>query len=293
MKKTFLLSVQVLLVLCLFVTVGCKEEEDKAPTCSIVSPTNNAEFFSGEMVSVSVTADAVNSIIVDVQLYIDNVGYGSTKTFPYNFSINAKDLSVGAHTLKAVVISDKGLKGEATLSVNIMNNVTTETKLEIGMEYQGGIIFYLDASEKHGLIAAKKDQGLGEIEWSNGSNWDKETKAIGTAIGTGKSNTATIVYEFFGIGIGNYAAKICDDLVLEGYNDWFLPSKDELELVYQSRELIGGFSQTTYWSSSADAYNSGGYYPEFKYAWNQNFISGSQSTSGKDNIYRVRAIREF
>ena len=290
MKKTLLFSVHAILFLCLFVTVACKKEEkDKAPTCSISSPANGAVFFSGEMVSVAVTADAINSIIVEVQLYIDNVGYGSTKTFPYNFSINAKDLSVGTHTLKAVAISDKGLKGEATFGINIVNKVTTETVLEIGMEYQGGIIFYLDASGKHGLIAAKKDQGLGEIEWSNGSNynWDDEINATGTAIGTGKSNTAAIVSK---LGSNGKAAKICDDLILEGYIDWFLPSKDELELVYQSRELIGGFSQTTYWSSSASPESS---YSSYYYAWSQNFISGSQSTPLKYNIYRVRAIREF
>jgi len=110
-------------------------------------------------------------------------------------------------------------------------NVSTQMRLEnmtiaIGKTYQGGIIFYIDGSGAHGLIAAPKDQSAG-IVWWNGSFID--TGGTGTAVGTGQPNTDTIIAAQ---GEGNYAASLAANLVLNGYSDWFLPSRDELNLLY-------------------------------------------------------------
>jgi hypothetical protein len=146
--------------------------------------------------------------------------------------------------------------------------------------YQGGIKFYVDNTGQHGLIAAPNDQSIG-IEWSYGSFI--LTNAIGTAIGTGKANTSTIVTT---IGVGSYAAKICDDLVLNGYDDWFLPSKDELDTLYKQRNMVGGFAHSYYWSSSESSASS---------AWTQDFMSGIQDSGPTklSNDLNVRAIRAF
>lgn len=49
----------------------------------------------------------------------------------------------------------------------------------------------------------------------------------------------------------NRGAKICNDLVLNGYSDWFMPGRDKLNKIYLNRYLIGGFSNVgNYWSSS-------------------------------------------
>ena len=76
-----------------------------------------------------------------------------------------------------------------------------------------------------------------------------ETGATGTAIGTGQANTTAIVTTQ---GAGSYAAQLCNDLTVGGYNDWFLPSKDELDLMYENLYLqeVGGFTDDYYWSSS-------------------------------------------
>lgn len=166
---------------------------------------------------------------------------------------------------------------------------------KIGKNYQGGIIFYLDKTGKHGLIATPTDQG--KAVWCNNCLDWKTNKLIGltmigtdTAVGTGKANTAAIVKAQ---GAGSYAAKLCDDLVLNGYDDWFLPSKDELNLLYNA---IGkGFSERSwfdsYWSSSE--YDSDN-------AWIQSFINvemlskySSQEYFRKDNFPSVRAVRAF
>ncbi len=131
-------------------------------------------------------------------------------------------------------------------------NFTTSSH-EIGENYQGGKIVYIlqpnnigfEANVTHGLIVATTDQSTG-IQWDNGSSL--RTGASGSAVGTGNSNTITIVYSQ---GTGNYAARLCYDLVLNGYSDWYLPSIDELSQLYLNRTLIGGLTtRLTHWSSS-------------------------------------------
>jgi len=152
--------------------------------------------------------------------------------------------------------------------------------LHVGQACQGGIIAYIDETGKHGLIAAPKDQSAG-IPW--GGNF--VTGARGTAIGTGKSNTEKIIQMQ---GTWSCAAKLCDDLVLNGYDDWFLPSKDELNVLCRNRATIGGFSYgSIYWSSSE--YN-------VNVAYSQDFGNGVQyyNNKGSKTIkWRVRAVRAF
>ena len=155
----------------------------------------------------------------------------------------------------------------------------SETQLAVGLYYQGGIIAYLDDTNLHGLIAAPEDQSTG-IQWYDGNSI--VTDATGTTIGTGQSNTKAIVQAQ---GLGAYAAKLCDDLVLNGYSDWYLPSKDELNMLYQNRHLIGGLSDAYYWSSSENTNSI--------YAWCQYFANGGQTNVNKNFICRVRAVRTF
>ncbi|MEO6405008.1 MAG: DUF1566 domain-containing protein [Ferruginibacter sp.] len=156
---------------------------------------------------------------------------------------------------------------------------------QIGDSYQGGKIVYIFqpgdsgyiSGQVHGIIAAASDQGTG-IQWYNGSFI---TTGAGTWIlGFGNANTNKIV---IAQGAGSYAAKLCYDLVLNGYSDWYLPSKDELNKLYINRIAIGGFSGA-YWSSTENGNTQ---------AWYQVFTNGAQAILSKDNVFGVRPVQSF
>lgn len=169
--------------------------------------------------------------------------------------------------------------------------------LEIGDFHEGGVIFYLDGNGG-GLVCAIENQvsSGSTIQWYyDGYGY---TDATGEAVGTGKSNTAEIIETQ---GNGHYAAKVCDDLVLNGYDDWFLPSIGELEEMWSNRVKInetcvaeGGerFWGGIWWSSTE--YN--GYYA-YRTNLSTSFWSGGISDksgiSDQFGSFWVRAVREF
>jgi hypothetical protein len=158
---------------------------------------------------------------------------------------------------------------------------TTIATLSIGAHYQGGIIFYLDTAGMHGLVCADSDQ-VSFTDWGCAGNAIPGADA--TVIGTGLQNTIDIT--------GNcnsstsYAAYICDSIVLNGYDDWFLPSKEELKSLYNNLKLngIGNFSNAAYWSSTEMNAN---------FAWQVIFTNGVTQGSNKNNQAAVRAVRVF
>lgn len=156
---------------------------------------------------------------------------------------------------------------------------------EVGEAHQGGYVAYVFESgdqgyvegEFHGLITTKIDQAL-ENEWGcigtlvGASNSD---------IGNGSNNTSLILANCSEVEI---AAKICNDFSFGGYDDWYLPSRDELNKLYENKDLIGGFANASYWSSTEQ---------DEDFVWGQSFNIGSQFLISKDNTFRVRAIRKF
>lgn len=187
------------------------------------------------------------------------------------------------------------IRNELADSIALLRNEIPDVKkYSVGDFAHGGVVFWVDETGQHGLVAAKED--IGSIQWYNGTNTD--TEANGSGVYSGEMNTLLIVADQ-GSNSKTYAAGLCAEYnVLEDgvtYGDWYLPSKAELDLLYQNKEIIdtkatenGGSSFTSdyYWSSTEVANNN-------NYAEVQDFSNGEQSIYFKNSDYNVRAIRAF
>ena len=135
-----------------------------------------------------------------------------------------------------------------------------------------------------GLIAASSNQATSN-GGSVGAPWGCTTVQIpgasGQAIGTGMQNTIDIEAGCTTPGI---AADICANLTLNGYSDWFLPSRYEMQEMYLNKNIIGSFGNNFYWTSTESG-NS--------YAYLVQFSNGYEWQLNKNNSESVRAIRAF
>lgn len=148
----------------------------------------------------------------------------------------------------------------------------------------GGIIFYLDG-QGGGLEAAPASEEMSSM-WGCATDYPCTTFVDGTssAVGTGQENTTLIVNA---IPSNEYpGAGYCSELVYNGFDDWYMPSKDELNLMYQNLQVseLGEFTNSMYWSSTEVGAGN---------AWLQDFFDGTQMSVEKDFLGHVRPIRSF
>jgi hypothetical protein len=148
----------------------------------------------------------------------------------------------------------------------------------------GGIVFYDKGQYTDGwryMEAAPVD--LGSSGWGGFSG--KIIAGIETGIGSGKRNTELIIEALNRKSESGKAAQLCKAYILNGFSDWFLPSKDELNLIYTNlkQNSLGGFAREWYWSSSQGDYS----------AWGQRFNDGYQDTNATNRPNSVRAVRAF
>jgi hypothetical protein len=149
----------------------------------------------------------------------------------------------------------------------------------------GGWIFYDKGRMLNGwryLEAAPRESELA-AQWGA---YRQNVNGTFTGLGTGKQNTQKILNFMRESGELGMAAQLCNDLFIEGFEGWFLPSQGELDLMYKNLKVkgLGGFGNGDYWSSSEDGSS---------YAWRQRFSDGYQATSSKTYSDSVRAVRQF
>jgi hypothetical protein len=163
------------------------------------------------------------------------------------------------------------------IGVQLMAQNNSTSVHRIGEKFGGGIIFYIDETGQHGLIAAPFDQSYG-IKWGCAHN-----KINANTLNDGVLNTIVIIRNCG----KETAAGICSDLGIGGFNDWYLPSLNELALLYQNRMKVDGLTTGDYWSSTE--YTKGG-----NDSWAIHFgRNGKNFYYNKNERYYVRAIRKF
>ena len=228
----------------------------------------------------------------------------SPKAFSLSFNTtdqgpNNKNLSLKVRPIRAIGDWIMGCMDEAACNYNPDANMADGscayaeqgydcdgniTEYVIGMEAEGGIVFYVDESGEHGLVAAIEDLNS-EYEWGC---FETQLSLFNvTFFGSGLQNTLGIVTECSETPIAASEALAYES---EGYTDWYLPSFEELEEMYNtigngvSDGNIGGFENNWYWSSSGNLNND---------AWAFNFDDGSEYNHYKSNTFLVRVIRAF
>lgn len=174
----------------------------------------------------------------------------------------------------------------------------------IGEEYRGGIVFYVDETGQHGLIASKRDVLSDGVQWRNGPSGNKVTNARADGIGAGETNTRVIIaeqtidnqkgtfaalkavsFQVLSDGITPCQTPIANDSMC--YGGWYLPGAFELQLMHTHLQEanLSSLAPDLYWSSTeANASK----------AWLINFSTGELIASDKSNTSaRVRAISHF
>lgn len=257
------------------------------------SSENNIEFYNGSgwyKLSTNLIASPIagthlltgTQIVWNWNTVLGATGYKWSTINDYNSATNmGTDTSKAETGLTPGIIYTRYIWAYNTCGISPVTTLN-QTFVYVGQSYGGGKVFYVNETNQQGLISATTDQSTG-IQWYNGSY--TMTGAMATSIGTGNTNTQSIISSQG--NSGSYAAKLCADLVLNGYNDWFLPSVDELNQMYQQKSAIGDFDSAYYWTSSEVNGTSGAM------AFIQHFAYGGQGGTSKNYQAHVRAVRIF
>jgi hypothetical protein len=221
-------------------------------------------------------------------------GIRGTVSGPGSGEITVTGLTNGEdYTFTVTAINENGTSAPSSASNSVTPNVA------VGDLLQGGVVYYVaptptdldgDGKVDIGLICAVEDQSAA-INWILGGDTQSTVNGnTSTAIGTGQTNTNAMMNQ---AGYTGGAAQVAEDYSVTDngvtYNDWFLPSLEELNEMYSQKNSIEAAAGVTpfgtnYWSSSEN--NS-------SRAKSVDMSSGNDSNTYKSSQYSVRAIRTF
>jgi len=229
----------------------------------------------------SVTSDGGSNVYTMGLCWSSNPNPTISNSFTTSFSTAMTGLSPNTMYYYKAYATNKAGTGYG-------NQISFNSGYPMGSTHEGGLVFYNDGNA-HGLVCAPSDQVIKTAKWGCEGSTIGGTSA---AVNTGSANTNAIVA---GCSAAGKAARVCYDLVVNSYSDWYLPSTGELNLMYVNLHTQGmggfpGFStdyNPDYWSSTEK---------DKDYAWGFDFLSGSPASDYKESslfFFNVRAVRSF
>ena len=270
---------------------------------------------TGEIKSISTTSNITTSKTESSSIST-NISTPKTKSTSSTSNITTSKPESSSVSTNVSTPKTRSTLSTSSISIprtsNFSTSSTSKTTTTYGKTYNigdtgpgGGIIFYYseagfdvyepDGSVKkcHYLEVSKFD--LGDIRWCTQRNYNASCCDITTLtdVGTGRINTFKIIKSSH--KGGRITKENCAALACHSYStattktgDWFLPSKDELNLLYQNlgkRVMLSNTTNNDYYWSSSQSFNN--------YSWHQSFSDGCQYTNGKNSTSSVRAVRAF
>lgn len=238
----------------------------------------------------SATSVSIGSSVINTSAILE-VSSNSKGFLPPRMTASQRNAINSPSQGLIIYCTNCGIKGELNVfngsEWTLFDGSNTTTPIDIGSNYGGGIVTYIFQEgdigfirgQLHGLIVATSDivvNGNTSFPWNNGSF----VANTSTLIGTGLTNTEAIISNQ---GVGNYAAYLARNFNANSYTDWYLPSRDELNIIFSNSSISGvSISQNYYWTSS-DAGS---------YAYWQ-FPGYNSAQWFKSGLGRVRPIRSF
>lgn len=269
MKYLLLIPLSIILFGC---PKSTEVEPDESITIGFTSPvagqsiSNNTE--------IPITAKPSGEI-KKIEYFLDGVSIGSVISDPYTLKWTPKDIIGGDHIITAVAISSKNNEFKSEQKILI--------KLNLGDEFKGGKIFQLTGVNS-GLISSIKDLQVGSAITFT---WGPSGTLIGANSNSGKENTAKIAAVSTTENQSAYHFK--SGYQYNGFNDWYIPSFEEINILKENANHVGGFEKlakdATYWTSSENS-------PTQAHIQNMIALIGTPQLKGA-YAYRIRPIRKF
>lgn len=237
----------------------------------IVISASDSPWYNNEKVTIGVSASVS---IKEVNFYFNGSHIGGRIMTPWEIEFIPVDMLPDVHEIIVKVKSESGTEYQDSINVSVA--------VRLGDDFLGGRIFHIDDGGKSGLIAFKTDLQVGDRK---GFTWGPIGQAD-TDKTNGYQNTLRMSY----LATADYQAGYHFPLNLNGYDDWYIPAIEELEILKENKHYVGGFSDASTWE--ANFWSSSELSVTNAEALHFNVLTGNSYQKNQYHL-KIRPIRKF